>query len=90
MLSGKDNDKSMIENIIDSRKSRYRWQRINAIVEPTWHDNEKADADKSDRGPDDIVYDQREGISVTEAIAWAAALPDRVTLFLYDRGSGIT
>jgi DNA invertase Pin-like site-specific DNA recombinase len=68
----------------------HRWKHINAIVEPTWHDNKGPDRDQSERGLDDIVYDQREGISVAEAIARANGLPDRVTLYLYDRGDGTT
>ena len=81
----------MIENICDRRKRPHRWKRINAIVEPTWHDNDGGhDRDQSERGPDDIVYDDREGISLSEAIAWANGLPDRVTLYLYDEGRGTT
>jgi hypothetical protein len=78
----------MICNIIDSRKRPYRWKRINAIVEATWHDNAIPDGDTSERGPDDIVYDDREGISLSDAIAWAHSVPCRVTLFLYDEGCG--
>jgi hypothetical protein len=81
----------MIENIIDRRNRHHRWKRINAIVEPTWHDNDGGpDRDQSERGPDDIVYDQQEGISLAEAIAWANSLRDRVTLYLYDDGRGTT
>ena len=81
----------MIENIIDRRKRQHRWKHINAIVEPTWHDNDGGpDRDQSERGLDDIVYDQREVISLADAIAWADALPDRVTLYLYDQGGGTT
>jgi hypothetical protein len=81
----------MIENISDRRKRPFRWKRINAIVEPTWHDNDGGpDRDQSERGPDDIVYDQREGISLAEAITWANSLPDRITLYLYDEGRGTT
>jgi hypothetical protein len=80
----------MIWNIIDSRKRPYRWKRINAIVEATSHDNSKSDSDQAQDGPDDIVYDQREGISLADAIAWANGLPGGVTLFLYDEGRGTT
>jgi hypothetical protein len=81
----------MIENLCDRRERPHRWKRINAIVEPTWHDNDHGpDRDQSEPGPDDIVYDQREGISLAEAIAWANSLPDRVTLYLYDEGRGTT
>jgi hypothetical protein len=81
----------MIENISDRRKRPHRWKRISAIVEPTWHDNDGGpDRDQSEPSTDDIVYDQREAISLAGAIAWANSLPDRVTLFLYDEGSGTT
>jgi len=35
----------MILNIIDNRKRPYRWKRISAIIEATWHDNSCEDAD---------------------------------------------
>jgi hypothetical protein len=79
----------MILNIIDSRKRPYRWKRINAIAEATSHDNSKSDGDHADGG-DDIVYDQRLGISLADAITWANSLPGGVTLFLYDEGRGAT
>jgi hypothetical protein len=78
----------MIWNIVDHRARRHRWKRVNAIVEPTWHDNGVADSDQCEIGEDDIVYDHREGISIAEAVAWANSLPNRVTLFLYDEGRG--
>ena len=80
----------MIWNIIDSRKNRYRWRRTNAIVEATSHDNSKSDSDQAEGGADDVVYDQREGISLADAIMWANSLPGGVTLFLYDEGRGTT
>jgi hypothetical protein len=78
----------MIWNIIDHRKRPYRWKRINAIVEATSHDNSCSDGDQAESSPDDIVYDQREGISLADAVAWADSLPGGVTLFLYDEGCG--
>lgn len=80
----------MIWNIVDRRTRRYRWNRINAIAEATSHDNSRSDGDQAESGPDDIVYDQREGISLADAIAWANSLPGGVTLFLYDEGRGTT
>jgi hypothetical protein len=81
----------MIENISDHRERPHRWRCINAIIEPTWHDNDGGpDRDQSEPGRGDIAYDQREGISLAEAIAWANGLPDRVTLYLYDEGRGTT
>jgi len=80
----------MIWNVIDQRVRPYRWKRINAIVEATSHDNSCSDSDQAESGPDDIIYDEREGISVADAIAWANNLPCSVTLYLYDEGRGIT
>ena len=79
----------MIENIVDQRRLRHRWKRINAIVEPTWCDN-APDRDQSERGTEDIIYDQREDIALADAITWAHAMPSRVTLYLYDQGKGTT
>jgi hypothetical protein len=78
----------MIWNVIDRRARPYRWRRINAIVEDVAHDNSCEDADQAPDDPESVTYDQREGISVEEAIAWAHQLAGRVTLFLYDEGDG--
>ncbi len=80
----------MILNIIDRRKRKHRWLCINAIIEDTWHDNSNEDADQA---PDDdpkheVLYDQREGISLSEAVEWAMEKKAKVTLFLYDEGMG--
>jgi hypothetical protein len=80
----------MICNIIDRRKHCYRWERINAIVEATWHDNSNPESDKAERAFDDVVYDQREDISLSDAVAWANGLAGCVTLYLYDQGRGTT
>ena len=78
----------MIWNIVDRREREYRWKCINAIVEPTWHDNSAKDADQADSWPDEFEYDERESISLFEAINWAGSLPYPVTLYLYDEGKG--
>ena len=78
----------MIWNIIDRREKRHRWRLINAIVEPTWHDNSCQDSDQAERAMGEIEYDQREGVSVADAVQWANAMPFPVTLFLYDLGGG--
>lgn len=75
----------MIANIIDNRKRRYRWKKINAIIEPTYHDIDIDDADEiDDPGLDAPVYDRRIAISVADAIAWATEIDCPVTLFLHD------
>jgi hypothetical protein len=62
----------MIANIIDNRKRRYRWKKINAIIEPTYQDIDIDDADEiDDPGPDAPVHDRQIAISVADAIAWA-------------------
>jgi hypothetical protein len=79
----------MICNIVDSRKRRHRWKRINAVIEATSHDNCVDDADEQSETVDDILYDERKHISIAEAVAWANSQPSPVTLFLYDEGEGI-
>lgn len=78
----------MIYNIIDRRKRPYRWREINAIIEATTHDNSCDDADQLTPGGDDLTFDQRESISLNEAIAWATEEACAVTLYLYDKGAG--
>ena len=79
----------MIHNVIDNRKRRYRWKRIDAVIEATAHDNSVADADEQAPGPNDVVYNSRKGISLAEAIAWGTSEAAPVTLYLYDEGSDI-
>jgi hypothetical protein len=79
----------MIWNVIDHRKSPYRWKRINAIIEATSHDNGVRDSDEVPPRDDDVVCDQRVGISLSEAIHWANSQSQPVTLFLYDQGQGV-
>lgn len=74
----------MIANVIDNRSLRYRWNRVNAVAEPTWHDNKCPDADQAKPTEDEVDYEERAGISVNEAIKWADDLPYSVTLYLSD------
>jgi hypothetical protein len=80
----------MIWNIIDNRERRYRWKRINAIIEPTWQDNSCQDSDQAEVDRDASCYEERMNISVAEAVAWATAQPYAVTLHLYDEGRGFS
>lgn len=83
----------MICNIIDSRHRPYRWKRLNAIIEATEHDDNVPDSDRApdfEDGTDFVVYDQREGVSLAEALAWANGQKCPVTLYLYDEGDGTT
>lgn len=81
----------MILNIVDNRTKRYRWKRITAIIEPTWHDNKCTDSDYSPKWVTEptVGYDERAEISLHEALHWAMNLPYGVTLYLYDLGQGI-
>lgn len=79
----------MLTNIIDHRKRPYRFKNINAIIEPTRHDNRVKDADQADGRDAWIGYGEREHISVSAAIDWAESHEDSVTLYLYDEDSGL-
>ena len=80
----------MIFNIIDRRKHSYRWKKITAIAEPTYHDNAVPDSDQVDLPPSGFSpYEQREEISVSDAVLWVRSLPYEATLYLYDLGDGI-
>ena len=76
----------MIQNVIDNRKRQHRWKCIDAVAEPTWHDNSVADSDRAEPATDESDYEERKRTSISEAIAWAHALPFPVTLHLYDDG----
>lgn len=78
-----------IKNIIDRRKRPYRFETINAVIEPTRHDNRCEDADQAAGKDAWMGYDEREHISLSEAIEWAATFPDELTLYIYDRDGGI-
>ncbi|HEV7341958.1 MAG TPA: hypothetical protein VGN68_09995 [Sphingopyxis sp.] len=82
----------MIWNIVDRRKRVYRWKAVNAIIEALEHDNSCSDADQAPETDVSIVvdYEQLEGVSVQQAVAWASQQKCPVTLYLYDEGSGTT
>jgi hypothetical protein len=80
----------MICNIIDKRTRPYRWREVNAIIEATSHDNACEDADQQPSTAEDLTYDQRENVTLAEAIAWATEETCPVTLYLYDKGAGTT
>jgi hypothetical protein len=83
-----------IWNVIDSRKKPYRFAKINVIVEASWHDNFVNNADQAptqhhfggELGPS---YDEKEHITLTEAIQWANSFTGPVTLYLYDEDGGL-
>ncbi|WP_255245859.1 hypothetical protein [Sphingobium sp. D43FB] len=65
---------------------------MNAIIEAIEHDNTVADADQAlEAAPEDVIdYDQKEGVTVKEAVDWANQQRCPVTLYLYDDGKGTT
>jgi hypothetical protein len=77
----------VILNVIDRRKDIYRWKCIDVIVEPTWHDNSVPDSDQAPHDYREPGYAALKGISLAEAITWAAAFAVPLTLCLYDQGS---
>lgn len=80
----------MIGNIIDRRKRQYRWALVTVILEPTWHDNNCDDADKTPKGENEgIGYKEYPKTSITEAITAAHALSYLVTMYIYDLGEDI-
>ena len=88
-----DPENLVIWNIVDERKRHYRWKVINAFIESVDHDNSCEDADQAPSPKWDserVDYDQRIGISVTEAVEWAHKHPAAVTLYLWDEGEGLS
>ncbi|WP_127114395.1 hypothetical protein [Shimia sediminis] len=80
----------MIWNIVDSRKRKYRWRKINAVIENIEHDNSVNDTDVFDEeNPNAPLYDEKKGVLLHEAIVWAESVPGKVTLYLYNDGDGI-
>ena len=78
-----------LTNIIDHRKRPYRFAKVNAVVEPTCHDNSLADSDKVEPGYGGIGYAEREHVTLADAVAWANSYTEPTTLFLYDDDGGI-
>lgn len=91
-LRNRDSVARMIWNIVDRRQRVYRWETVNAIVEAVEHDNSCVDADQAAEADIASVvdYDQLEGVSVQEAVAWANQQTCPGTLYLYDEGKGTT
>ena len=77
----------MLCNIIDHRKSPYRWAKVNAVIENTSHDNGVDNADFIE-APNEhgVLCDDRDDISLNDAIVWAQSQKVPVTLFIYDAG----
>jgi predicted AAA+ superfamily ATPase len=82
----------MIWNIIDRRSRHYRWKLVSAVIEAVEHGDSCADADqvREVSSMEVIDNDQREGVSVAEALEWANVQRCAVTLYLYDNGKATT
>ena len=78
----------MIWNIIDERTRRHRWSKVHAIIEATWHDNSVSGADQAPEttSETEVTFDEREDVSVNDAINWANSQTCPVTLYLRDSG----
>ena len=80
----------MIWNIVDNRTRRYRWAKINAVIEDVANDNSCDDTDVFDEeNNNEPVCDDRQNISLHEAVMWAEQRSGKVTLYLYDEDDGI-
>ena len=79
-----------VVNIVDRRKNKYRFQKINAVVEATWHDNSVEDSDQSTKPANDgPSYEEKEHISLEASLAWGASFSTPVTLYIYGPDDGI-
>lgn len=87
----------MIWNIIDRRTNKYKWKKVDAIVEPTWHDNKlnpKLTKAGHDKVPKKVIklfetkagigYEEQQNLGIDQAINWATTMKYPVTLYLYD------
>ncbi len=78
----------MITNIIDNRKRKYLWARLDVVIEPTWHDNSVKDSDIAEEMPGEGVgYEERSDLTLRQAVQWAEKLAYCATLYVYDHGS---
>ena len=80
----------MITNVIDKRNKPYRWKTVNAVIENTWQDNSCADSDQTSKTSEfQVPYDEKQNISVAQAMTWGMSQKADVTLYIYDKGDGI-
>ena len=79
----------MILNVVDNRTRKYRWKKVNAVLENTHQDNCCEDSDQAREDCEhQLMYDDRENISIAEAIKWGMAQKAEVTLYLYGTREG--
>ncbi len=75
-----------ITNIVDGRKNEFCSIGLQAIIEPSCHDNDQPGAQQFDFDDPEITtgYDEINNVTIAEAIEWANAFQFPVTLYLYD------
>lgn len=78
------NPVNMIWNIVDNRSNSYRWACIDAVIEPTWHDNGCIGADQTVQVQGETDFEMRKGLTLADAVTWAHGLAFPVTLYLRD------
>ena len=77
----------MICNIVDRRTNSYD-VNIDAIFEPSQHDNSVKGATQFTWGNETFTYDELSNTTIVRAIEFANEQWDcPVTLFIYDRGA---
>lgn len=79
----------MLANVIDHRKRKFRFLKVNVVAEATWHDNRGKDTDYSDPALGGPAYEEFEHIALNDAIVWAQEQTAPITLFVYDEDGGI-
>jgi hypothetical protein len=74
----------MLANIIDSRHNPYISQKLNVVMEPSWHDNSCQGADQYSPDQQIGMVDIQYNISLSDAIKWANQQIGAMTLYLYN------
>ena len=75
----------MLINVIDLRARSYRWQKVLAVLESAFKNNEAEDADQVSGEIGALIdYAERSNVTVRDAVQWAEAAGGPVTLYLYD------
>lgn len=73
-------------NIIDRRKNTYDVE-VDAVFEPSWHDNSCVNATEFLQQEEDWSIDNMDSTTVEEAIMHCDTWDLPVTVYLYDKGS---
>ena len=77
-----------VANIIDRRTNEY-YIYVDAVFEPSWHDNTCKNATQFIPKKDDFSYFEKENITIEDAITTAIEKYKHTptTIYLYDTGS---